>query len=84
MKRVGFFSNVHVSRLRRIHLVEFHIYSAKKESVHTLKPNKIHVFAWISMQLLTQPWVSIVHWHAASQVGWYDITPPPCNNMKTT
>ena len=61
-----------------------YIYSAKKESVHTLKPNKIHVFAWISMQLLTQPWVSIVHWHAASQVGWYDITPPPCNNMKTT
>ena len=37
------------------------IYSAKKEGVHTLKGNKFHISAWISMKLLTQLWVSVVH-----------------------
>ena len=44
------------------------------------------ILRMISMKLLTQLCVSIVHWHPASQVGWYDITPPPCKkkNIKTT
>ena len=37
------------------------INSAKKERVHTSKRNKIHIFAWIPIKVLTQPWVSIVH-----------------------